>query len=58
MLYINIPAIAAESQVLNDPQIKAEIANSDITPDREGANPLKTPTCIPTLPKFANPHNA
>lgn len=48
----------ADSQVLNEPQIKAEMARREISPVRDGASVPSTPTCMPTLPKFANPHRA
>lgn len=53
-----MPATAADNQVLIEPHIKAEIANCDISSNRLGAKAPMTPTCIPTLPKFANPQSA
>jgi hypothetical protein len=53
-----MPAIDADKKVLKEPQIKADIANAEISPALDGAKALNTPTCIPTLPKFANPHKA
>lgn len=56
--YTSIPAIEADNQVLRDPQIRAEIASCEISPVLVGASAPRTPTCIPTLPKFANPQSA
>lgn len=55
---MSMPAIDADSQVLNEPQISAEMANWDISPVLDGAKVPSTPTCMPTLPKLANPHRA
>jgi hypothetical protein len=53
-----MPAMAAEIQVLKAPQIIAETANLAISPLRLGARVLKTPICIPTLPRLAKPQRA
>ena len=53
-----MPAIEADNQVLIQPQIIAERAKEEMSPDLLGAREFRTPTCIPTELRLPKPQRA